>query len=51
MAKESASSLGKEAVSKCSRRLFDVIHEAHINSGHGGRDKLTVALKKIFWNA
>ena len=32
-------------------RLFDVIHEAHINSGHGGRDKLTVALKKILWNA
>ena len=31
-------------------RLFEVIHEAHLISGHAGRDKLCAILKQDFWN-
>ena len=39
---------GKQVVPES--RLFEVIHDAHVLSGHGGRDKLVAVLKKEFWN-
>jgi hypothetical protein len=34
----------------CNEELFDIIHAAHIETGHGGRDRINHMLKKKFKN-
>jgi len=34
----------------CNDELFDIIHAAHIETGHGGRDRINHMLKKKFKN-